>query len=156
MKNFETEIAYFYGATNPSAVAEHYIKAISLMNTRPDRKQKEAVIGHLTAAYTEVANQTKLVFDTQKAAKYEYNLIQAHAEKKSFEEIYTIMVNLYKTVFGLHDPQIKKAAMLRTFLYQYKTRFATFGELLSPEDQSLMIAIARASERELNQLLPRP
>lgn len=155
MMKFETEIAYFFGAANPSAVANHYIKAITLMNNEPDLHQKAAMLYHLTDAYEEVAKQTQLVFNTQKAAEYEYDLILAHAKKKSFEDIFVIMVNLYNTIFGLDNPQIQKAAMLRTFLYQYKTRIISLGAPLSLEDQTLMIAISRASEKELNQLLPK-
>jgi hypothetical protein len=157
MTKFETEIAYFFGTPNPDAVAHHYLKAIALMNNKSgSERSKEAILAHLTDAYREVAKQTSLSFDSRKAAEHEYDLIVAQAEQKSFEDICSIMVNLYKTVFGQSMPQIEKAAMLRTFLYQYKTRLLSSGVPLSINDKALMVSMARASEYELNQLMPKP
>lgn len=152
----EEEIAYFYGVKEPKLVADYYIKAVKVLEENSAIFDAHILRGKvqpfLEKAYTEVKNQTQLKFDTKKVASYEFDLIQAQSKRAMFENIYDIMVDLYKEVFQSNDHAIQKAALLRTFLYQYKIRLLSFDKFLSEDDISLLKIIAKRSEDELNQL----
>ena len=79
-------------------------------------------------------------------------MILAQSKRASFEDIYNIMVALYKEMFQSDANGVQKAALLRTFLYQYKIRLLSFDEHLSDADIQLLIDIAKRSEEELNGL----
>lgn len=147
----EEDLAYFYGAKETGLIAKHYIEALKQLEIGSDDALEAKVLGHLKKAYAEVQNQTDLVFDLDKAAKYEYLLIRAQSKQDSFEVIYGIMVDLYGEVFGLdkNSSSISKAAMMRTFLYKYKTKILKTVGVLTDGDISLMLMLARASEHEL-------
>lgn len=154
MVQFEKEIAYFYGAKNPELIAKHYLKAIEKLEQigiQVDNNLLEkSMLHHLKEAYQEVRNQTHLKFDIDKAAKYEFQLILAQTKEEPFEKIYHIMVNLYKEIFHSDKLDIHKGAMLRTFLYKYKLSLLKKNNTLSDSDQDLMLAIAKASKKALN------
>lgn len=147
----EEDLAYFYGAKETRLIAKHYMDALKQLEIGGDDALEEKVFGHLKKAYAEVQNQTHLVFDLDKAAKYEYLLIRAQSKQDSFEVIYGIMVDLYSEVFRLDksNSSISKAAMMRTFLYKYKTKILKTVGALTDGDISLMLTLARASEQEL-------
>lgn len=151
---FEQEIAYFYGVPHPNSVAKHYETALKqleiLGENASDQKLEASVLPFLVLAYEEVSKQTSLIFNIESAAKIELSLILAQAQKASFEEISTIMQNLYKTVFNSDVYAIHKAAMLRTFLYQYKITVLQNEKQISEDDKNLMLLLAKASEEALN------
>lgn len=145
----EEDLAYFYGARKRDLIAKHYVEALKWLES--GNVLEVEMLGHLRNAYKEVQNQTDLIFDLDRAAKYEYLLILAQSKQDSFEVIYGIMVDLYSEVFGLNksSPSISKAAMMRTFLYKYKTNVLRAEGVLNDADVSLMLALARFSEAEL-------
>jgi hypothetical protein len=152
----EEDIAYFYDAKEKELIAQNYIQAIkTLENERKSCDEKalrDKMVPDLEKAYLEVKKQTPLRFDAKKAALYEFDLILAQSKRAAFEEIYEIMVNLYREVFQSETSSIQKAALLRTFLYQYKIRLLSLDKRLSDADIQLLIAIAKRSEEELNVL----
>lgn len=142
MQDFEKEIAYFYGAEDITPIAEAYLKALNFLETQ----ESNHVLQHLTQAYAEISRQTGRNFDGLKAAEFEYQLIQAQAEQQDFDTIKAIMINLYQAVFNTESIHIHKAAMLRTFLYQYKVDLIKKQAALTPNDKNIMLAIAQESE----------
>ncbi len=148
MQEFEKEIAYFYGAEDITPIAEAYLKALSFIETQ----ESTHVLQHLIQAYEKISKQTARNFDCLKAAELEYALIQAQAEQQDFDTLKTIMVNLYQAVFNTDSIHIHKAAMLRTFLYQYKVELIKKQSTLTPNDKSIMLAMAQESEACLSLL----
>ncbi|MBP9692542.1 MAG: hypothetical protein KBD90_04335 [Alphaproteobacteria bacterium] len=152
----ESEIAYFYGATERELVAQHYMQAIKTLEKEgisSDKKSlRDKMLPDLENAYREVKKQTSLHFAPQKAAVHEFDLILAQSKRASFEDIYNIMVDLYREMFQSESSGIQKAALLRTFLYQYKIRLLSLDEHLSDADIHLLIDIAKRSEEELDGL----
>lgn len=150
----ESEIAYFYGAKECEVVAQHYMQAIKTLETEGVSVNKETLrdkmLPELEKAYGEVQKQPSLCFDPKKSALYEFELILAQSQRASFEKIYEIMVNLYKEMFQSEGSGVQKAALLRTFLYQYKIRLLSLDDHLSDADVELLIRIAKRSEEELN------
>lgn len=157
---FEKDIAYFYGANDPAKISQNYIKAIQEFERLGTNANKEllkhAMLEPLKNAYEEIQAQTPLKFDSNKAAQYEFELILAQAKEETFETIYQIMNNLYKEVFQSSAIAVHKGAMLRTFLYKYKISLLKKSNILTNEDQTIMRAIAKESEQELNKLSTQP
>ncbi len=106
----------------------------------------------LKEAYKEIQAQTQLRFDIEKEVLYELQLILAQAKQAPFETINQLMVDLYREVFNSDEVGIYKGAMLRTFLYKYKLSLMKNGNAFSDEDMVLLLSIAKASEKELNNL----
>ena len=152
----ESEIAYFYGAEERELVAQHYMQAIKTLEkegiSSDEKALREKMLPDLEKAYGEVKKQTSLRFDPQKAAVHEYDLILAQSKRASFEDIYAFMLDLYREMFQSEGNGIQKAALLRTFLYQYKIRLLSLDDYLSDADIQLLIHIAKRSEEELNGL----
>ena len=152
----ESDIAYFYGVEERKLVAQHYMQAIKILDTEgasSDKKVlRDKMLPDLEKAYVEVKKQTSLRFDPQKAAAHEFDLVLAQSQRASFEDIYEIMVNLYKEMFQSENSGVQKAALLRTFLYQYKIRLLSLDDHLSDADIQLLMDIAKRSEEELNRL----
>jgi hypothetical protein len=152
----EEQIAYFYGAKKRELVAQYYIKAIKTLEkegfSSDEKVLRDKMLPDLEKAYLEVKRQTTLRFDAKKAASHEFDLILAQSKGTSFEDIYEIMVDLYREMFQSDENGIKKAALLRTFLYQYKIRLLSLDHHLSDADSQLLIDIAKRSEEELNVL----
>jgi len=156
VQNFETEIAYFFGAKQPQKIAQHYLKALEELEKAPDKdkkKQKEMMHPYLVKAYKEVAYQTGLVFNAKKAARYEAKLILAQAAQDSTENIIEIMTDIYRVVFNTTNYRVRKAAMIRTYLYKYKIDVMRSGHTLSKEDKMMLIALSRESESILNRVI---
>jgi hypothetical protein len=152
----EEEIVYLYGAPEPQKVASHYMQAIKTLEeisaTTSEEQLREKTLPFLVNAYAEVKAQTALQFDVLTAASYEYDMISAQSRKAGFEDICAIHVRLYQEIFQSKDPAIEKAAMLRTFLYQYKIRLLSREDHVSNEDISLMKQLAKRSAELLNGL----
>lgn len=104
---------------------------------------------HFSTMLGEDPKQTALHFDVAAAADLEQQLILAHAQQAPFEQIYDIMLRLYQTVFCRPAQHFQRAALLRTFLYLYKSSLEAQGPLRE-EDQTLLLALAKASAQELN------
>lgn len=157
MIKFEEKIAYFFGAKDTRLIAEHYLNALVKLEKlgiqTEERAIEEAMIRHLRSAYGEVGKQTALKFDINQAAHHEFRLIIAQAKEAPFEEIYQIMIDLYSEVFNTKDIAIHKAALLRTFLYKYKTSLLRKNGGLSEDDQTLILYMAKSSEKELSHLI---
>jgi hypothetical protein len=153
----EEDIVYLFGAPEPKLVAGHYMQAIKSMEeisaAGHENTLRQKMLPFLENAYGEVKRQTNLKFDVAKAASFEFDLIRAQSTKASFEDIYDIMVNLYREMFQSQDSAIQKAALLRTFLYQYKIRLLSLDQHIPDADIHLLKAIAKRSEEELNSLL---
>jgi hypothetical protein len=153
---FEKEIAYFYGAKDPELIAQHYMQAIKALETKGAAANikilREKMLPSLENAYQEVKKQTSLHFDVELAAALEFGLILAQSKRASSKDINGIMLALYKEMFQSDAIGIQKAALLRTFLYQYKIKLLSFDELLSDADIELLRALARRSEEELNSI----
>lgn len=150
---FEQAIAFFYGAKNPDKMAHHYLAAIKQLEKlgidANDNLLVEQVLPFLVKAYQEVLMQTDLIFDVDKAARYEMAVILSQARKAFFEDIYTAMLNLYQEVYNSDAFSLQKAAMLRTFLYQYKIAVLQPDKTLSENDKKIMIAMANLSAEQL-------
>jgi hypothetical protein len=156
MLQFEKDIAYFYGASDPQRIASHYLEALKQLellgiNTSDEILEKK-VLPALIQAYTEVSKQIHLEFDINKVAMLELSLILSQARNESFEKIKKIMQDLYKEIFKSDLFRIQKAAMLRTFLYQYKVSILQNENTLSENDKNLMLLIAKMSEEELQNI----
>lgn len=156
MLQFEKEIAYFYGASDPERIANHYLDALKQLEilgiNASDEVLAKKMLPALVQAYTEVSKQTQLKFDINKAAKLELALILSQARKASFEKIQIIMQGLYKEIFKSDLFSIHKAAMLRTFLYQYKINVLQNEDALTENDKKLMLLLAKMSEEELQNI----
>lgn len=156
MSELERELVYLYGATNPEEVAPLYVNSLKELEalgiSASQDKLKAAMVPHLQKAYEVVRNQTGLEFDTLKAAEIECSLILAQTNQESFEKIRDIMISLYETVFRSQSEDIVKAAMLRTFLYQYKVKLVNSNVPLTQRDRKVLISMARESEELLNGL----
>lgn len=154
---FEKEIAFFYFAKNTRNIEKHYIQAITKFENAKTQQSnitelQKATIPDLVQAYLEVQSETSLNFDLNKVAKLEFNLIYSQYMQENFEHIKEIMIKLYETIFGINNLYITKAAMLRTFLYQYKTKVASENKGLYENDIILLKSIAKTSEKELANL----
>lgn len=149
---FEKDIAYFYEAPQPDTIADHYLEALKqwevLGMESSDHILESHMLPALTQAYAEVAKQTQREFDVERAARLELSLILSQARNDSFEHIYAIMLDLYQEVFRTNGFNIQKAAMLRTFLYQYKTT-VEHENALTEQDKMLMLLMAKISAEEL-------
>ena len=152
IQDFEQEIVYLYGAKDIVPIAEEYLKALEAFEESEPNEPSLKGLQHLEAAYLEVSKQTGMKFDCPKAARIEYNLILAQSQQKDFETIKSIMIDLYQIVFNTESFHIHKAAMLRTFLYQYKVALLKNKAKLTPKDKDIMLTIAKESEEQLNQL----
>lgn len=155
LMQFEEEIGYFFGAQNRKDIKRNYLKAIEVFELpRKDRPQETLgaqVVPYLLEAYLLISSETGLIFNPEKAAHLEFDLIVAHSQRSPFEDILTIMMALYGEVFQSSGHHIKKAALLRTFLYQYKIHLLERGPDLEDTDIQLMKSLAQQSEKALQE-----
>ncbi|MBX9923648.1 MAG: hypothetical protein K2Y01_06020 [Rhabdochlamydiaceae bacterium] len=122
--DFEAEIAYFFGVGNTISVIESYTNALKTLeelgaDSSAELLERE-IVPYLEEAYRSIAQQRGWGFDMHLAAQMELQIILGNANGSSFEVVKNLMVQLYALVFESDLPCIQKAAMLRTFLYQYK------------------------------------
>lgn len=139
-EEFEEKIAYFYAVPHPQSVKEAYLSALKAI----EEQGSPSALPYLEKAYQSIANQRQWIFDTRLAAEIELKIILGNRNGSSFEEIKDLMVQLYALVFQSDSPKIQNAAILRTFLYQYKAG-------MQP-DRDLMLKIAKTSEDYLNSI----
>ncbi len=144
-ENFETKIAYFYGATDETPIKKAYTQALKEFE---NNYSSESVISHFELAYMEILKQTGRIFDVHQAALHSFNLLQHW----SFEDELNERIKLYSLIFYSDSPNIEKAAFLRTTLYQYKAKAVNDKGEYSEEDRSLMLQWAKRSEELLNSL----
>ena len=159
IESLEKQLAYIYGVQEPEKIFTHYIRAIQYLDSNEyealeNSARDDHMLLHLRAAYEEVKQQSDLSFQTDKVAELELSLILAQAQRKSSETIQQIMIALYQTVFDSQSDTILKAAMLRTFLYQYKIALLNCHTQLTQEDQQFLLNISHESKRLLDSLLP--
>lgn len=150
---FEKDIAYFFEAKHTKEIKAAYIKGITQYehSKRLNVDQiKMLVIPDLIQAYKIIQKETSLKFNPEKAANLEFNLIHAQATHASFEKITSIMTALYEEVFNTQNEHVRNAALLRTFLYQYKIQQLINHQKLDQDDMDLLRMIAKQSERELH------
>ncbi len=151
---FEKQIAYFFGVEDDKPVSHAFINALNeLAKAGSDKitpQVEHKALLHIEEAYRSIANQQKWSFDIEAAAKLELQIILGLSQGMSLEKVHELSAQLYLLIFKMDSPQIRKAVMLRTFLYFYKSQIEKSGELLSPADQILMLDLARASEKYLN------
>lgn len=154
MEEFETQIAYFFGVADKTPVVSAYVEALKKLEEigvdAPILLLEKALLPHLETAYREISRQRNLNFDVHQAAKLELKMILGNATGASFETVQEIQTRLYTLVFQSDHPLIKKAALLRTFLYQYKVHVLKTEGKIAPSDQRLLLSIAKTSENYLN------
>lgn len=157
MMQFEKAIAYFYGVPNSRHIAQHYLEALRILNTLDVNSTDDTIepylLPHLEQAYNEVLKQTGLQFNVPKVAKFEFTLIVSQARKAPFETIHATMLELYREVFQSDAFSIHKAAMLRTFLFLYKSKVLQQEHSLTENDKKLMLSLAKVSEEELKLII---
>lgn len=153
---FETEIAYFFGVADTRPVVQAYIGALRRLETLghncSSAVYEQEIIPFLEMAYRSIAEQRNWYFNTHAAAQIELQIILSNLTGTSFDTVKNLMVQLYTLVFQCYCPQIEKAAMLRTFLYQYKTEVLKKERRLSWQDQKLIVEIANLSKNYLNSI----
>lgn len=153
MEYFERQIVYLYGAHDIKPIVDNYINALKeLENIGVSSSLKllaDSMLPFLEKCYILISTQTGLKFDITTAAKLELDLILAQANQASFEFINNIMNELYNCVLNSHSPNIMKAAMLRTFLYQYKIRILNSDKGITAFDINIMLEIDKESKRLL-------
>lgn len=156
MEEFEKDIAYFFGVNNPKPVIESYVQALKKLEEMGSHCSlnllKQEIVPYLENAYKEIAQQRNWEFDTHQAALLELQIILGNANQASFENVQNLMIKLYTLVFQSDSPLIRKAAMLRTFLYQYKVNLLKKEQDISQEDQHVMLSLAKTSEKYLNSI----
>jgi len=156
LSTLEQELAYFFCVPDIKKVSEHYIKALDILEESSslglEKSVKDAMISHLNKAYDSVASQTKLEFDTRRAAELEAELIIAQSKKENFEILQDILVRIYTIVFGCKREEVVKACMLRTFLYKYKVYLLNCGKPLNVDDRNFLTLVAKESEKILNKV----
>lgn len=154
MLQFEKDIAYFFGVKDQELVAKHYVRAVELYELLKaelsEQKMQEQLLPHFILAYQEVAKQTGRDFDIKKAAHLEWELAMVFDRGLSFEASCQILVEIYQTVYQESSPQIDKAAMIRTFLYQYKNDIFKKTGHLSIKDRKTILHLASLSTSELD------
>ena len=156
MEQFERSIAYFFGAKNIGPIADAYVGALQVLEelrvNASQQERTEKMLPFLEKAYQEIKSQTSLEFDIRQAAVLELELILAQSEQSDFERINQIMVDLYELIFRSKSFDIRKAAMLRTFLYKYKICIIKAERNILESDKKVMVTLAEASKELLNGL----
>lgn len=153
LEAFEKKIAYFFGVKNEQPVIEAYLNALQKLNNigvGSVELLEHEMIPYLEKAYLSIAQQRNWEFDIHTAAKLEFQIILGNVNGSSFEDVQDLMMQLYTVVFRSDSPFIKKAAMLRTFLYQYKASLLENQQTLSELDQIIMFEMAQTSMEYLN------
>lgn len=155
LETFEAQIAYFFGVPDPQPVKEAYMNALNRIEAHgshsSDMLQKEVLL-FLEKAYQSISKQRNWCFDIHQAAQIELKIIVGNINSASFESITDLMVQLYSLVFQSNSPKILKAAMLRTFLYQYKIETVKREQKIPQQDYDLMLKMAKTSEDFLNSI----
>lgn len=152
---FEKKIAYFFGVDNEAPIIEAYMNALEklkMMGSDPIELLEKEMIPHLEKAYQSIKQQRNWSFDPYLAAKIEFQIILGNFTGSSFEVVQDLMIQLYSTIFQSNSHFIQKAAMLRTFLYQYKASLLKIKPRLIEEDQRVMLEIAKTSKEFLNSI----
>ncbi|MDP1835741.1 MAG: hypothetical protein Q8K75_07415 [Chlamydiales bacterium] len=152
---FEQELTYFFGVSDEEPVVRSYMAAlqqIELIGLDSIDLLEQKMLPHLEKAYQSVAEQRKWNFDIQVAAKIEFQIIVGNCKGSSFEGVCNLMIQLYNLVFQCNSPLIQKAAMLRTFLYQYKVHLLKDDSEFSQQDQRIMLELTQTSKKFLNSI----
>lgn len=150
-EDFESLIAYFYGVKDEKLLVEPYLKALNkleALDTNDSEQLKREMLPYLEEAYRSIAQQRNWDFDIEAAAFLEFQIILGNADGTSFDIVEELMVQLYSTVFRSDSPLIKKAAMLRTFLYQYKAK----QNVLTQAEKKMLLEMAQISKECLNSI----
>lgn len=154
IKSFEEEIAYFFGVNDEQPIIEAYMEALQRLHELQSFSTsvlREAILPYLKQAYQLISTQKGWEFDISLAAEIELQIIIGHRDCASFEFIQNLMIQLYNLVFQSDSILIKKSAMLRTFLYQYKADALKTGGV-SVQDRMIMLEIAKTSKELLNSI----
>ncbi len=152
--DFEKQLAYFFGVSDEGPVSEAYIAALHQLegvdcrNLSPQIERN--VLRLFEVAYGSIAEQQKWHFDIEGAARLELQIILYQEQGMSFEAVEKLSIELYNVVFQSDSPQIRKAVMLRTFLYHYKYQLQKSDIKISPADKLVMTHLAATSEEYLN------
>lgn len=156
MEDFEKKLAYYFGVKNPEPIIESYVKALKKLERIGSEASlnvlEEELIPLLEEAYKEIAAQKGLSFDPHEAAKLELQIILGNAQGASFEAVQNHMSQLYAHVFQSTSPNIRKAAMLRTFVYQYKVDVLKRDKGITDAEMNMLISLSETSKELLNSL----
>ncbi len=144
---FEAEIAYFYGVPDKKPLVEAYLAALEELRYLDGEDTKNA-LSLLEKAYQSVAQQRNWEFDTKKAAELELQIILGNMRNASFDTVMNLMKELYTTVFQSNTFLIEKAAMMRTFLYQYKA--LAFKTTFCIQEEKFLLELAKISKEFLD------
>lgn len=154
MEEFEKTIAYFFGTSQPEVIKEYYVKALKKLeeigSDSPISLAEREVTPYLEEAYKEIARQRNWDFNPSQAAVLELKIMLCYVKGENFDTIINLMIELYAHVFQSDSNNIHKAAMIRTFLYQYKVDLLKKEQKISQEEMKMMISLARTSEQLLN------
>lgn len=155
-ENFEAEIAYFFGVSDKTPVVQAYISALKKIEELgfdgPLSLLEKEVVPYLEIAYKSIALQRGWDFDAHLAAKMELQIILGNERESPFENVKNLMIDLYSLVFQSDSISLYKAAMLRTFLYQYKANIQKQEMKIPLKDQRIMLEIAKESVDLLNSI----
>lgn len=128
------------------------LEKLEACKANPSPDDLEDVLTDLEMAYRSITEQRNWLFDPRRAAQIELEVILGNRKGASFETVAERMVELYELIFESDSPSVLKAAMLRTFLYQYRNRILQVQKKLSQQDQDLLLAIDSASKSFLESL----
>jgi len=156
MEDFERKIAYYFGTENPEPIIASYVNALKRLEAIGSRSSmqilEKELIPYLEEAYKEISEQRTWDFDVPQAAKLELQIILGNANGLNFETIQDLMSRLYALVFQSSSPNVRKAAMLRTFLYRYKVDVLKRERYLSETEMNLLISLSETSKELLNSI----
>lgn len=156
MEDFEKKIAYYFGTKNPEPIIASYVNALKKLEAIGSRSSlqilEKELIPYLEEAYKEISEQRAWDFDVRQAAKLELQIILGNANGLNFETIQDLMSQLYALVFQSSSPNVRKAAMLRTFLYQYKVDVLKREKNISETEMNLLISLSETSKELLNSI----
>lgn len=154
MEDFEKKLAYYFGAKNPEPIIEAYVKALKKLEEigshSPMHILEQELIPPLEEAYKIISEQKGLHFEAHRAAELELKIILGNANGASFETVQNFMSQLYTHVFQSTSRNIRKAAMLRTFLYQYKVDVQKREKTISDAEMKMLISLSETSKEFLN------
>ncbi len=156
MEDFEKKLAYYFDVNDPEPIIEAYVRALKKLERIGSQTSinvlEQELIPSLEEAYIEIAEQKGLRFDPHQAAKLELQIILGNANGASFETVQNNMSQLYAHVFQSTSPNIRKAAMLRTFLYQYKVDVLKREKGITDAEMNMLIALSDTSKELLNSI----
>jgi len=151
LAEFEKSLAYYYDVKDPEPLISNYLSALQQLETLGlnHPSLKENMLPYLEKAYFSVSEQRNWHFNIQEAALLEYEIITGNARG---EDVSTTQEHLYQIIYHSNSFAIKKAVMIRSFIYAYKTKAFQEERTLSHEEMETLLKLGRLSENILKSL----